>query len=36
MYRLFTDVRFITRLKEEYLTSNLNDIYDQRINGILE
>ena len=36
MYRLFTDVRFITRLKEEYLTSNLSDIYDQRINGILE
>nr|WP_315522765.1 hypothetical protein [Olegusella massiliensis] len=36
MYRLFTDVRFITRLKEEYLTSSLSDIYDQRINGILE
>lgn len=34
-YRLFTDLRFITKLKEEYLNTGLNEIYEERAKGIL-
>lgn len=34
-YRLFTDLRFITKLKEEYLNTGLNEIYEERTKGIL-
>lgn len=30
VYRLFSDVRFTTRLKEEYINSELDKIYDER------
>ncbi len=35
IYRLFSDVRFIAKLKEEYVQSELNKIYDERARGLL-
>lgn len=35
IYRLFSDVRFIARLKEEYVQSELNKIYNERAKGLL-
>lgn len=35
VYRLFSDVRFIARLKEEFVQSELDKIYDERAKGIL-
>ena len=35
IYRLFSDVRFIARLKEEYVQSELNKIYDERAKELL-
>lgn len=34
-YRLFTDVKFIAKLKEEYLDSELGSIYDERTEGLI-
>ena len=34
-YRLFTDVKFIAKLKEEYLDSELGSIYDERAEGLI-
>lgn len=34
-YRLFTDLRFTTRLKEEYVNSELDKIYDERARELL-
>lgn len=33
-YRLFTDVRFIARVKEEFVNSNLSAIYDERVKDL--
>lgn len=35
VYRLFSDARFIAKLKEEYVQSELNKIYDERAKGLL-
>ncbi len=35
VYRLFSDARFIARLKEEYVRSELDKIYDERAKGLL-
>ena len=35
IYRLFSDARFIAKLKEEYVQSELNKIYDERAKGLL-
>lgn len=35
VYRLFTDLSFITRLKEEYINSELDKIYDERARELL-
>lgn len=35
LYRLFTDVRFTAKLKEDYLNDGLNEIYEERAKGIL-
>ena len=35
VYRLFSDARFIAKLKEEYVQSELNKIYDERVKGLL-
>ena len=35
VYRLFSDARFIAKLKEEYVQSELNKIYDERARGLL-
>lgn len=35
VYRLFTDIRFMSRLKEEYLDAELGKIYDERVKGLL-
>ena len=33
--RLFSDVNFINKLKEEYVNTGLNEVYEQRANSIL-
>ena len=35
VYRLFSDARFIAKLKEEYVQSELNKIYNERAKGLL-
>lgn len=35
VYRLFTDLSFIARLKEEYINSELDKIYDERARELL-
>lgn len=35
IYRLFTDTRFISKLKQEFMTSELAKVYDQRVQGLL-
>ena len=35
VYRLFSDARFIAKLKEEYVQSELDKIYDERAKGLL-
>lgn len=35
IYRLFTDTRFITKVKEDYINTGLNSIYEERAKGIL-
>ena len=35
VYRLFSDARFIAKLKEEYMQSELNIIYNERAKGLL-
>lgn len=35
VYRLFTDGKFIAKVKEDYVNSGLNDIYEKRAEGIL-
>ena len=35
VYRLFSDARFVAKLKEEYVQSELNKIYDERAKGLL-
>ncbi len=35
VYRLFSDTRFIARLKEEYVQSELDKIYDERAKGLI-
>lgn len=35
VYRLFSDARFIAKLKKEYVQSELNKIYDERAKGLL-
>lgn len=35
VYRLFTDVKFISKVKEEYIDSELDKIYDERTKGLL-
>lgn len=35
VYRLFSDARFVTKLKEEFLQSELDKIYDERAKGLL-
>lgn len=35
IYRLFTDARFIAKVKEDYINSGLNSIYEERAKGIL-
>ncbi len=35
VYRLFSDARFVARLKEEYVQSELDKIYDERAKGLL-
>ena len=35
VYRLFSDARFIAKLKEKYVQSELNKIYDERAKGLL-
>lgn len=35
VYRLFSDMHFISRLKEEYVQSELDKIYDERAKGLL-
>ena len=35
VYRLFSDARFIAKLKEEYVQSELNKIYDERAKELL-
>lgn len=36
IYRMFTDLRFIAKVKEDYVNSKLNDIYAERAKGILQ
>lgn len=35
IYRLFTDTKFISKLKQEFMTSELAKVYDQRVQGLL-
>ena len=35
VYRLFSDARFVARLKEEYVQSELDKIYDERAKRLL-
>lgn len=35
IYRLFTDMKFISKLKQEFMTSELAKVYDQRVQGLL-
>lgn len=35
VYRLFSDARFVAKLKEEFLQSELDKIYDERAKGLL-
>ena len=35
VYRLFSDARFVAKLKEEYVQSELDKIYDERAKGLL-
>lgn len=35
LYRLFSDARFVSRLKEEYVQSELDKVYDERPRGLL-
>ena len=35
VYRLFTDGKFIAKVKEDYINTGLNDIYEKRAEGIL-
>lgn len=35
IYRLFTDTRFIAKVKEDYINTGLNSIYEERAKGIL-
>lgn len=35
VYRLFTDTKFISNLKQEFMSSELAKIYDQRVQGLL-
>ncbi|WP_418733469.1 hypothetical protein [Ellagibacter sp.] len=35
VYRLFSDARFVAKLKEEYVQSELDKIYDKRAKGLL-
>ena len=36
IYRLFTDTKFISKLKQEFMTSELAKVYDQRVQGLLQ
>ena len=36
IYRLFTDMKFISKLKQEFMTSELAKVYDQRVQGLLQ
>lgn len=35
LYRLFSDARFVSRFKEEYVQSELDKVYDERPRGLL-
>ena len=35
VYRLFSDARFVAKLKEEFLQSELDKIYDERAKGLI-
>lgn len=35
VYRLFSDTRFVAKLKEEYVQSELDKIYDKRVKALL-
>ena len=35
VYRLFTDFRFMAKVKEDYLNSGLSNIYEERAQGVL-